>query len=222
MQQEAKRSQIKLDKVLGQLARTIPALPVRFELLNPLPAGGTAPVAPGPLPLLEQALADLADIRQSLQEETEAFRTVVLSAANSLQEALSAGMGDEPPHRILQAEFFAMDTAAFPGHRGVRQQASWTSHPAIADARLKALIADVRVGLTTEVSPLMRDGSGATEAEAEEQEAAAKRERERQRAESDLRDRVKDLEVEIAIARGKEQEANKVIEEMAKMNVGAR
>jgi len=45
LQQEAKRAQMKLDKVLAQLARQVPVVPPTFELLNPVPAGHIAPVA---------------------------------------------------------------------------------------------------------------------------------------------------------------------------------
>lgn len=52
-------------------------------------------VKPGQSPLLEQSLKDLAEIRQSLQEETEAFRHVVVSTGNGLREVLSVAAGKE-------------------------------------------------------------------------------------------------------------------------------
>lgn len=116
---------------------------------------------------------------------------------------------------MLPNEFFAADFDA--PHR---QTASWTTHPAIADARLRALVADTRAALTAHVPVLMRDGSGSTASEAEVIEAQKRQERERVKMESELRDRVKDLEVELAISKGKEEEALKVVEEMAKLNVG--
>lgn len=45
--------------------------------------------------LLEMSLRDLADIRESLQEETEAFRHVVLGVGNSLRELLALSLGHE-------------------------------------------------------------------------------------------------------------------------------
>lgn len=213
-QQEAKRAQLKADKLTAQLNRQIPACPPTFELLNPVPAGAVAPSAPGSLPILERGLRDLADLRASLQEETQAFRQVIVATANGLRDALAASRGEEA-RRILPNEFFAADFDA-----PVRQVASWTTHPAIADARLRALVADTRAALTVDQPVLMRDGSGATEAEAEVLEAQRRAERERARLESELRDRVKDLEVELAISRGKEEEALKIVDQMAKLNVG--
>ena len=46
-------------------------------------------------PLLEQSLRDLIEIRQSLQEETEAFRHVVVTAGNSMRDALAAHAGED-------------------------------------------------------------------------------------------------------------------------------
>ena len=40
-------------------------------------------------------MKDLAEIRQSLQEETEAFRHVVVSTGNGLREAMASAAGDE-------------------------------------------------------------------------------------------------------------------------------
>ncbi|KAL1411024.1 hypothetical protein Q8F55_001969 [Vanrija albida] len=215
-QQEAKRSQLKLDKTLGQLARQSPIVPPSFELMNPVPPGAVAPLAPGALPLLETTLQELQDIRQNLQTETEAFRTIIVSTANALNEALAAGLGMDPPAHLRHSDFFALDR---PGR--VQQVAGTGAHPQIADARLRALVGDVHAALTSGVSPPMRDGSGDTEAEAAEAEAARRATRERERIESDLRDRVKDLEVEIAIVQGREAEAKKAVEEMARLNVGA-
>lgn len=121
---------------------------------------------------------------------------------------------DPPPHQ-RHSDFFALDK---PGR--VQQVAGTAAHPQIADAKLRALVGDVRAALTSGVSPPMRDGSGETEAEAAEAEAQRRAARERERIESDLRDRVKDLEVEIAIVQGREAEARKAVEEMAKLNVG--
>lgn len=204
-----------MDKLKDQLARAIPVTPPTFELLNPVARGASSPAAPGTIPLLESSLRSLSDLRASLQEEVEAYRHVVLSTANGLSEAVAAGAGREAPRLLLPADFFVHD-----GERR-RQAASWTAHPAIADAKLRALVADARALLTAEVSPFMRDGSGSTEAEAEGMEARARAERERAKAEADLRDRVKDLEVEIAISRGREEEARKVADEVAKLSVQA-
>lgn len=169
----------------------------------------------GPIPLIEASLADLSSLRQSLQEEIDSFRHVAVSTANSLREALATGRGEDPPPRLLAEEFYAVMSTS----RHVKQVASWTAHPSIADARLKALVADVRTALTAEISPIMRDGNGVTEAEAEEAEEARRLERVRERELADLRDRVKDLEVELQIAAAKNEEANRVVEQMAKMSV---
>jgi hypothetical protein len=89
----------------------------------------------------------------------------------------------------------------------------------IADTRLKALVADVRAALTADISPILRDGNGVTEEEAEMAEEARRADRARDRDLADLRDKVKDLEVELGIAAAKNDEANKVVEQMAKLSV---
>lgn len=202
--QEAKRLQIKLDKISAAPRHALP----HFELLNPIAPGTMAPAAPGPLPLLEAGIRDLDALRASALEEAEAFRHVVVGIANGLQEALAWSEGREA-ERILLADFFEMDTSR-------QQQArSWTAHPSIADIKLKRMLEDVRDRLSAGPVHATRK-----EEEEEDPEAAA-RERERQRMEADLRDRVKDLEVEVGIARAKEQEAQKVVEEMARQNASA-
>ncbi|BEI81682.1 hypothetical protein CcaverHIS002_0208420 [Cutaneotrichosporon cavernicola] len=190
--QEAKRSQLKTDKLRDHLSKPPPT----FELLNPVARGASSP-APGALPLLEAGLRDLSDLRTSLQEEAEAFRHVCVSTANGLNEALAASQGRES-RVVLPTEFF---------DRG------WTSHPAIADAKLRALVGDVRANLTSPVIQVAEDETELAE--------RARAERERLKAEADLRDRVKDLEVEIAIVRGREEEARRVADEVAKLSVHA-
>ncbi|EJT50384.1 hypothetical protein A1Q1_00362 [Trichosporon asahii var. asahii CBS 2479] len=201
-QQETKRQQIKLDKLTAAPRHQLP----NFTLLNPIAPGTTAPAAPGPLPLLENGIRDLDALRQSATEEAEAFRHVIVGIANGLNEALAWSEGRDVD-RILLAEFFEMST-----RHG--QASSWTAHPSIADIKLKRLLEDVRERLMEGPAP------SAVVAEEEDPEAAA-RERERQRREADLRDRVKDLEVEVGIARAKEEEAQKVVEEMARTNAAA-
>ncbi|CAK9784519.1 hypothetical protein CC85DRAFT_326057 [Cutaneotrichosporon oleaginosum] len=195
--QEAKRAQLKADKLRDQLARQ--PIPPIFELLNPVARGASAPAAPGALPLLEAGLRDLSDLRASLQEEAEAFRHVVVSTANGLSEALAASEGKES-RVLLPNQFF---------------DGGYTAHPAIADAKLRALVGEVRSRLTMDMA------RGAGEEDPEDIEAHARAERERAKAEADLRDRVKDLEVEIAIVRGREEEARRVADEAAKLNVHA-
>ncbi|GMK55111.1 hypothetical protein CspeluHIS016_0201670 [Cutaneotrichosporon spelunceum] len=190
--QEAKRAQLKTDKLRDHLARPPPT----FELLNPVARGASAP-APGALPLLEAGLRDLSDLRASLQEEAEAFRHVCVSTANGLNEALAASEGREA-RVLLPTEFFG---------RG------WTAHPAIADAKLRALVGDVRAHLLSPVMVVAEDETEVAE--------RARAERERAKAEADLRDHVKDLEVEIAIVRGREEEARRVADEVAKLSVHA-
>lgn len=201
-QQETKRQQIKLDKLTAAPRHQLP----NFTLLNPIAPGTTAPAAPGPLPLLENGIRDLDALRQSATEEAEAFRHVIVGIANGLNEALAWSEGRDVD-RILLAEFFEMST-----RHG--QASSWTAHPSIADIKLKRLLEDVR-------ERLMEGPAPSTVATEEEDPEAAARERERQRREADLRDRVKDLEVEVGIARAKEEEAQKVVEEMARTNAAA-
>ena len=138
-----------------------------------------------------------------------------MSTANALAEALAAGQGQDPPVRMLADEFYAAQGTS----KHVRQMASWTAHPMIADTRLKALVADVRAALTAGVSPIMRDGTGVSELEADMAEEAKRAERAREREMAALRDQVKDLEVELQIAAAKNEEANKVVEQMAKLSV---
>jgi hypothetical protein len=187
--------------------------------MNPIAPGDAAPSAArdagGPIPLFEASLNDLAELRKSLQVEIDAFRHVAVSTANALRDALAAGTGEDPPARFSADDFFAATTTS----KSVRQLSSWKAHPTIADARLRALVADVRAQLTAGVSPVMRDGSGETEEQAEMAEEARRAERLREREMADLRDRVKDLEVELQIAAAKNDEANKVVEQMAKLSV---
>ena len=75
--------------------------PQGLVLLNPIAGGRTRPVAPPQPILLEQSIKDLAEIRQSLQEEAEAFRHVVVSAGNGMREALAAREGIDVSVAIL-------------------------------------------------------------------------------------------------------------------------
>jgi hypothetical protein len=45
--------------------------------------------------LLEQSLRDLAAVREGLQEESDAFRHVIVSAANGLRDILAVAAGRE-------------------------------------------------------------------------------------------------------------------------------
>lgn len=79
--------------------------------------------------LLEQSVKDLAEIRRSLQEETEAFRYVVVSTGNQLREVLAAADGNEvrlvhqvsfahlmmEPRRSLRECFMANSSQCPPG-----------------------------------------------------------------------------------------------------------
>jgi hypothetical protein len=89
------------------------------------------------------------------------------------------------------------------------------NHASLADVRLKSLIADVRTRLLEKAPPritqITTDSQGS-----DDQEELNRMERERQKTLSDLVDRVKDLEVEVVCARGREEEAQKLVEEFAK------
>ncbi|OCF44171.1 hypothetical protein I317_01963 [Kwoniella heveanensis CBS 569] len=220
---EIKKIQLKLDKTLSQLTRANDSGPSQKSqgliLLNPIPAGRIQPVAATQSPLLEQTLRDLVDIRESLQEETEAFRHVVVSTANGLLEALAASRAEEPPARLLQTHFFSQFTSLprfSPTATQTTQSSSSTSHPSIANMRLQTLVADVRQKLTEGVpqwTPHIEGSAGPTPEEIEEQKRI---EREQEKMRRDLEDRVKDLEVEIVCAKQREEEAGRVVEEMAR------
>ncbi|WVF71962.1 hypothetical protein IAT40_006772 [Kwoniella sp. CBS 6097] len=223
---EVKKIQLKLDKTLSQLTRAHdsgPSHPQRSQglvLLNPIPAGRIQPVAATQSPLLEQTLRDLVDIRESLQEESEAFRHVVVSTANGLMEALAASQGEEPPARLLQTHFFSQTTTTIPrfSHTATQtsQLSSSTSHPSIANVRLQLLIADVRQRLTDGVPQYSPHNQGIIGPSPEEIEEQKRVEREQEKVRRDLEDRVKDLEVDIVCARQREEEAGRVVEEMAR------
>lgn len=99
-QHETKKNQIKLDKANAQLLRlsndaSLLTRPQGLIMLNPISGSRAHPVAPHQPSLFEQSVRDLEDLRQGLQEETEAFRHVVVSTGNALREALAARDGLE-------------------------------------------------------------------------------------------------------------------------------
>jgi hypothetical protein len=181
--------------------------------------------------LLEQSVKDLAEIRRSLQEETEAFRHVVVSTGNQLREVLAAAEGKEvrpslqctfctsddgaaqEPERVLHGQFFSVSPRD-PLHRSlIHQAASSTAHPTIADAKLKALVADVRRKLLSDAprSIAQATSDGMPPLDSEE---VKRQERERSREKQELENRVKDLEVEVVCAQAREEEAKKLVDEM--------
>ncbi|KAL7424248.1 hypothetical protein Q5752_001835 [Cryptotrichosporon argae] len=222
---EAKKAQAKLDKALAQLSRAEPSRPPLAHglvVLNPVVGNRLAPVATGQAPLLEQSLKELAEIRAGLQEETDAFRHVIVSTANGLRDALALSRSQEPPPRLSHFQFFS-PTLPAPGARptGTLRAASSTSHPALADSHLRALLTDVHARLTADAPP-PPSVLALAPADAEDEEARAERqraERERERHVEDLVSRVKDLEVEVRCGAAREEEAKKALEELARSQV---
>ncbi|KAK8869584.1 hypothetical protein IAR55_000151 [Kwoniella newhampshirensis] len=229
---ENKKIQMKLDKSLSQLAKmssdaTVMTRPHGLVLLNPIPAGRIQPVAATQSPLLEQTLRDLSDIRESLQEETEAFRHVVVSTGNGLREALAAAAGQETPARFMHSQFFSNVTGSArqitSSQMNTFQSASSTSHPSLANARLQSLIADVRAKLTEGVQTVVPGGmDGIPQPSPEQVEEQKKVEREQEKKQRDLEDRVKDLEVEVICAQAREDEAKKLVKEMSRLQMEQR
>ncbi|OCF55871.1 hypothetical protein L486_06627 [Kwoniella mangroviensis CBS 10435] len=231
-QHDSKKVQMKLDKALSQLSKQSDSQSQQkssgLVLLNPIPAGRIQTVASTVSPLLEQTLKDLTDIRESLQEETEAFRTVVVSTGNALREALAASQGKEPPARLMQSQFFTLNTSQLRQSHLVQtstftfQSSSSTSHPSIANTRLQSLISEIHTKLLDNAPPpppVMVDGMYApTPEEVEEQKRI---ERERERIKGNLEDRIKDLEVELVCAKRQEEESRRVVDEMARKELEA-
>ncbi|OXG21666.1 hypothetical protein C366_01349 [Cryptococcus neoformans Tu401-1] len=221
---ETKKVQMSLNKAHDQLAKigsdpTIANRPQGFVLLNPIPAGRIQPVAASQSPLLEQTLRDFSDIRASLQEETEAFRHVVVSIGNALREALAASSGQEPPTRLLQSQFFSPLNSSTPRTLGssIAQSASSMSHPSIANARLQSLVEQIRNRITEGVPQYAANHEHLTKQPTPEEIEDQKRvEREKEKVRRDLEDRIKDLEVELNCAKRKEEEASKVVADYAR------
>ena len=192
--------------------------------------------------LLEQSVKDLAEIRQGLQEEAEAFRHVVVATSNALREALAAREGQDvsilplafavkeaadkkAPPRLLHSQFFSV-ARSDPLHKTlIHQSASSTAHPTIADSRLKTLIAEVRQKLTEGIPKRVVEQQGAEGVAAETEEEIEERkrlEREQERMRVELEEKVKDLEVEITCVRAREEEAQRLVEELAKQQAAER
>ena len=186
---------------------------------------------------MEQTIRDLVEIRQSLQEETEAFRHVLVSTGNALREVIAEANGEEvsqtipvteltkqTPKRMLHSQFFCLTAKASKStsQTFTHQNASSTSHPSLADAHLKMLINEIRTKMYTPPPPCpIIDGetSNLTEEEVEEKKRI---EREAVRLLAQLEERVKDLEVEASCARAREEEANKLVEEYARVHAETR
>ncbi|WWD09906.1 hypothetical protein V865_008035 [Kwoniella europaea PYCC6329] len=231
-QHDSKKVQMKLDKALSQLSKQSESQSQQrssgLVLLNPIPASKIQPVASTVSPLLEQTLKDLTDIRESLQEETEAFRTVVVSTGNALREALAASQGKEPPARLMQSQFFTLNTSQLRQSHlsqtstSTFQSSSSISHPSIANTRLQSLISEIRTKLLDKAPPpppVMVDWVYARSPE--EMEEQKRIERERERIKGNLEDRIKDLEVELVCAKRQEEESRRVVDEMARKELEA-
>lgn len=122
-----------------------------------------------------------------------------------------------------QSQFFSPVSPAGPSRSATAQTGSSTSHPSLADTRLKALLSDVRTKLADKAPRrvLVDPTASALAMTDEEIEAQKVEEREKQRVQQDLEDRVKDLEVEVNCARAREQEAKRLVEEFARAQAEA-
>ncbi|WRT67356.1 uncharacterized protein IL334_004327 [Kwoniella shivajii] len=228
---ETKKIQMKLDKALLQLSKQSESQNQKTSssssgliLLNPIPAGRIQPIASTASPLLEQTLRDLTDMRESLQEETEAFRHVVVSTGNALREAIAASQGKDAPARLMQSQFFTLNNNSLKqSHQSQTytfQSSSSTSHPSIAQTRLQSLIFEIREKLMENAPPPV-PSNGIYGPTPEEIEDNKRIEREQEKMKRDLEDRVKDLEVELICLRKKEDEASRVLQEMARKELEA-
>ena len=84
---------------------------------------------------------------------------------------------------------------------------------------MKALIAEIRKKLTEGVPKRILEQPGVETPAAETEEEAEERkrlEREQERMRVELEERVKDLEVEITCVRAREEEAQRLVEELAR------
>ncbi|WVN86665.1 uncharacterized protein L203_101836 [Cryptococcus depauperatus CBS 7841] len=223
---DAKKAQMSLDKALAQLTKvgndsSVASKPQGLILLNPIPPGRIQPVSITHSPLLEQTLLDLTDIRAGLQEETEAFRHVVVTTGNALQEALAASRGKEPPTRLQHSQFFTdPDAKPYINSSSVVQSAPSISHPVIAQNRLLTLVEQIRARIIEGVPKYTSDGQQQIQHPSPEEVEEQKRaEREKEKKQRDLEDRIKDLEVDLECARKKEEEASRVIATYAKKQI---
>lgn len=128
------------------------------------------------------------------------------------------------PKRMMHSQFFCL-TAKSPKSTSqtyTHQNASSTSHPSLADAHLKMLINETRTKMRTPSPPrpiINGETSDLTEEELEEKKRI---EREAGRLLAHLEERVKDLEVEASCAKAREDEANKLVEEYARVHAETR
>ncbi|GFZ45799.1 hypothetical protein JCM24511_03529 [Saitozyma sp. JCM 24511] len=226
---EAKKNQIKLEAAQARLTRlsseNVQSKQQGLCLLNPIAPSRSAPLAAGESSLLEQSLRDLAVVREGLQEESDAFRHVIVSAANGLRDILAVAAGRDAPPRMHETQFFsplfAPSRSARSSQTYTHQSASSTSHPSIADARLRSLLAETRTKMAEKIVHVQQDLVGqAVQVESPEEVEARKRaEREDEKRRMDEQDRVKDLEVELVCARGREEEAKRTLEEFVKAHM---
>jgi len=148
--------------------------------------------------------------------------------STALYKDHSADHGQLPP-RLLHSQFFApvspsssLGSRTSPSSTQTLQFASSTSHPSLADARLRSLISQVQTKLADKTPRQVVVASGSVPNSTEEDlEIQKQAERETARGRQDLEDRVKDLEVEVTCARAKEQEAKRLAEQFAREHAEA-
>jgi hypothetical protein len=180
----------------------------------------------------------LVEIRQCLQEETEAFRHVLVSTGSSLRELLAEANGEDvscptkvkraytdkqPPPRFHHSQFFCAipSTSKSTSQTSIHRTASSTSHPTLADAHLKSLISEIRAKINAPPSHRVDDEMSESMPE-EDLEEKKRVEREAERILSELSERVKDLELEVNCAQAREDEAKKLVEEYARVHAETR
>ncbi len=131
----------------------------------------------------------------------------------------------QPPNRLLHSQFFANPSTATrslsQSYTYTHQSASSTSHPSIADTRLRALVAEVRQKFADRSPPKSSIGDGVTTLQIEDEEKRKKVEREQDKCRRELEERVKDLEVEVTCAKAREDEAKRLVEEFARVQAQA-
>ena len=176
------------------------------------------------------------EIRQGLQEETEAFRHVLVSTGSRLREVLAEANGqdvssfhipdeqadEQPPPRFHHSQFFCAipSTSKSASQTYIHRTASSTSHPTLADSHLKSLISELRAKINA--PPVHRVEELSEEQTEEELEEKKRAEREAERILSVLGERVKDLELEVSCAQAREDEAKKLVEEYARVHAETR
>jgi hypothetical protein len=91
-----------------------------------------------------------------------------------------------------------------------RQTAASSTHASIADARLRSLVNEVKMKLQERLEPVMIVAENV-----EDLEEAKKASRDQERYWQEIQEKVKDLELEVGLARAREEEAKRVVEDLA-------